>query len=69
MKAPEIIETEEKIMAKYSYDLDKDADGVSSVSAGVYVELNKKEALDEAVKAIIESSAPQWLKDLIKGSV
>lgn len=66
-KKPDIVETPEKITAKYSGGLDSDGDSIASVSYGVFVEVDKKEALDEAVQKIVASNAPDWLKNAIKG--
>lgn len=70
MQLPEIIETPEKLIAKYSLGLDKDGDGVKSVSAGAFIEIDKKEVLSEAAQELLKSDkVPEWLKNLVRGSV
>ena len=59
---PEVVDTGDTLLAKYSAQLDGDGDGVASIKAGIFVELVKKEALDEAVQKVVKSGAPDWLK-------
>lgn len=64
---PEIVDSADSVMAKYSVEVDSDADGIAAVKAGIFIELNKKEALDEAVQKVVASSSlPDWLKNAIK---
>ncbi len=66
LKAPQITTENGKTTLKFDLGLDIDQDGQKSLSAGLFIELDHKEAASEAVKKILENaSVPQVIKDLL----
>ena len=66
LKAPQVVTEDGKTTLKFDLGLDSDNDGEKSFSAGLFVELNHKEAASEAVKKILENAkVPQVIKDLL----
>jgi hypothetical protein len=67
MEKPVYEETAEKMMVKFGAGLDSDKDGIKSVSFGAFIEVDKKEAMNEAIQGILASEkAPEWLKNIVK---
>lgn len=65
---PEIVKENGKTVAKLNVGLDTDGDGVNSISAGIFVELNEGESVDEAVKRLLgTANVPAWLKIVLSG--
>ena len=63
---PTIVNENGKYKLVYAVGVDANNDGQMSVSASIVVELDQKEALEEAAAKILAgSNLPQWLKDII----
>ncbi len=66
LKAPTVETADGKTVLKFDLGLDLDQDGQKSLAAGLFVELNHKEAASEAIKKVLENaSVPQVIKDLL----
>ena len=68
MELPKAIITDAggKITVKYDLGVDLDADLKKSVSIGVFIEVDKSEVINEAIKKLLASGKiPDWLKKLL----
>jgi len=68
MANPEFSDKDGKLQAKFWLGYDGDKDQKMAASISLVVEVDKIEALNEAIGAILKNeSLPQWLKDILKG--
>jgi hypothetical protein len=61
MEKPSLKYEDGKLKASASIGIDKDKDGVNSVSLKAELEINAMEAVNE----IIKDGVPEWLKNLL----
>lgn len=61
MEKPSLKYEDGKLKAAASVGIDKDKDGIQSVSLKAELEIDAMEAVNE----IIKDGVPQWLKDLL----